>query len=290
MKRILCLCLLILSLFAYTGCSVSVEEAQVVATTLPVYEFTLRLCENTPITVSRLITEPVSCLHDYSLSVSQAKAIAGAEIIVISGGGLEDFLEDALAHGNKILDSSRSLSLHSHEKDTSHADHDHHHDPHFWLSPAYAKLMAKNICQGLQAQYPQYAPVMEENLGGLLSDLQALETYACEQLSQLGCRELITFHDGFSYLAEAFDLTILKAVEEESGSEASAKILKELTLLIRQHRLPGIFTEKNGSTSAADILHAETGVAVFSLDMAISGSSYFDAMYHNIDTLKEALQ
>ena len=289
MKRILCLWILILSLFTYSGCSVSHQEAQVVATTLPVYEFTLRLCENTPITVSRLITENISCLHDYSLSVSQAKALERAEIVVISGGGLEDFLEDALVQSEKLLDSSQGISLQCHETSDHTANH-HHHDPHIWLSPAHGKAMAETICRGLQKQFPQYRRQMDENLAGLISDLEALEDYAARELSRLSCRELITFHDGFSYLAEAFDLTLLKAVEEESGSEASAKMLKELTVLIRQHQLPAIFTEQNGSTSAAKILQAETGVAVFSLDMAISGDSYFDAMYRNIDTLKEALQ
>ena len=32
-----------------------------------------------------------------------------------------------------------------------------------------------------------------------------------------------------------------------------------------------------------------TGVTVYSLDMAMAGDSYFDAMYRNIDTVKEAL-
>ena len=34
---------------------------------------------------------------------------------------------------------------------------------------------------------------------------------------------------------------------------------------------------------------AETGAAVYTLDMAMSGDSYFDAMYHNIRSVKEAL-
>ena len=59
--------------------------------------------------------------------------------------------------------------------------------------------------------------------------------------------------------------------------------------LTRQHRLPAIFTETNGSTSAAGIIAAETGANVYALDMVMSGDSYFEAMYHNIDTLKEAL-
>jgi len=288
-KRFLWLLIFIFSLMPFSGCAVSAPEAQVVATTLPVYEFTLRLCENTPITVERFITEDISCLHDYSLSVSQAKTLETARVIVISGGNLEDFLADALSQKETVIDSSTGIPLTACEE-ASHQDHHHEHDPHFWLSPAYAKVMAENICHGLQKKYPQHSQQMEENLVGLISDLETLEDYAARELSQLRCRELITFHDGFSYMAQAFDLQLLKAVEEESGSEASAKTLTELTELIREHKLPAIFTEKNGSPSAAGILQRETGVSVFSLDMAISGNSYFDAMYRNIDTIKEALQ
>ena len=78
-------------------------------------------------------------------------------------------------------------------------------------------------------------------------------------------------------------------MEEESGSEASAKELIELIGLVQEHSLPAIFTEKNGSVSAAAILSGETGVSVYQLDMAMAGEDYFEAMYRNIDTLKEAL-
>ena len=70
-----------------SGCATQ-PQAQICATTLPVYQFTSRLCAGTGITVSRLITEPVSCLHDYSLSVNQVKAVESAELVVTSGAGL----------------------------------------------------------------------------------------------------------------------------------------------------------------------------------------------------------
>ena len=91
-------------------------------------------------------------------------------------------------------------------------------------------------------------------------------------------------------MAEAFNLHILKAIEEESGSEASAAELVALIDLVEKHALPCIFTEINGSASAAQIVSAETGVPIYSLNMAMGDSGYFDAMYHNIDTLKEALE
>ena len=149
--------------------------------------------------------------------------------------------------------------------------------------------MASNIHAGLCKAFPAQKAQFDANLESLLGELDALQAYGQQTLAELSCRELITFHDGFSYFAESFGLTILKAVEEESGSEASAGELIELIDLVESHGLPAIFTERSGSDAAASILAAETGVKVYSLDMAMSGDSYFTAMYHNIDTIKEAL-
>ena len=298
MKKISYLILLALLLSLFSGCSQEKQEAQVAATTLPVYEFTSRLCEGTGISVTRLVTESVSCLHDYTLQVAQMRAISAAEVAVISGAGLEEFLEDALDSADTLIDASQGIDLlcpeeeggHSHEEHEDHDGHHHEYDPQIWLSPACAKVMAQNICTGLSRQFPESSDNFETNLTALLTELDALQAYGEEQLSSLSCRELITFHDGFSYMADAFGLTILEAVEEESGSEAAASELIELIEMVEHHNLPAIFTETNGSTAAAGIIAAETGAAIYSLDMAMAGDSYFDAMYHNIDTLKEALQ
>ena len=295
MKRRFFLLGLLASVFFCTlsGCARTAPPAQIAATTLPVYYFTSRICADTPVTVTRLVTEQVSCLHDYSLNVRQVRAAEAAQVIVISGAGLEDFLGDLLEDEN-LVDASAGIPLicpeeghdHDHEED----GHHHEQDPHIWLSPANARQMARNIFDGLSQRYPEYADTMEKNLKKLLLDLEELESYGREQLEDLSSRELITFHDGFSYFAQAFDLTILEAIEEESGSEASAKELIHLITLTREHSLKAVFTEKTGSVSAAGILSRETGCPVYSLDMAMSGDSYFEAMYHNIDTIKEALQ
>lgn len=277
------------------GCAPKTDYAPIAATTLPVWDFTSRLCGGTPLAVTRLVTEQVSCLHDYSLNVRQVKAAEAAQVVVISGAGLEDFLDDLLLDVPTI-DASRGISLlHSdeaHEEEEHHHEEDGHHheeDPHIWLSPENAQVMAQNICEGLSRQYPDYEDTFRANLGKLLSQLEALQRYGEEQLSGLQCRELIPFHDGFSYFAQAFHLTILESVEEESGSEASAKDLIHLTELVREHNLPAIFTEVSGSDSAAQVIARETGCKVYALDMAMSGDSYFEAMYHNIDTIREAL-
>lgn len=294
MKKISLCLILSLLLGLLTGCGAGVS-AEIAATTAPVWEFTARLCQGTGLTVSRLVTENVSCLHDYSLSVRQMKMTEQASLVIISGAGLEDFMEDLLTD-KAVIDCSVDIPLlemeggHHHEEDVHGHDHHHEHDPHIWLSPSNAISMAQTIRDGLKEHYPEYTAIFDENFTALKEELEQLQTYGETALSRLSCRELITFHDGFGYLADAFGLEIIHAIEEESGSEASAKELIELIEEVEHHRLLAIFTQINGSPAAASVICAETGVKSYPLDMAMGGQSYFEAMYHNIDTLKEALQ
>ena len=275
------------------------KKNDIAATTLPVYEFTSRITEGTDLEVARIVTENVSCLHDYSLQVRQMRILEESDICIISGAGLEDFLNDALRITPEIIDSSKDIELlkggeheHNHEGHEHIHAHEHHHenDPHIWLSPLKAIEMSKNIANSLIIEYPKYETIFNENLEGLIKDLEDLYNYGIENLKDLSSREIITFHDGFAYFADCFDLTILRAVEEEAGSEASAAAIIDLIEEVNYHHIPAVFVEKNGGDAAAKIIASETGVKLYMLDMAMSADSYFDAMYYNIDTIKEALR
>lgn len=279
MKKISTILIIALVLSLFAGCSGN-GKAQVAATTATVYQFAQALCADTGISVTRLVTESVSCLHDYSLNVRQMQLINAAEVIVISGGGLEEaFMSDTLS-GKNVIDGAAGIELTVRGEEA---------DNHIWMSPVLAKQMAKNICEGLSKQYPEQKDIFESNLQMLNRQFDEVIAYGQQQLGTLSCREMITFHNGFGYFADAFDLTILRSIEEEAGSEASAKQLIELIELVREHQLPAIFTETNGSAVSAHTIKSETGVEVYALDMCMGNLDYFAAMRRNIDTVKEAL-
>lgn len=287
LKKLLFICLL-LALLA--GCAAPRTTTPIAATTGPVAQFAAAITDGTDLTVTQLISDSVSCLHDYSLSVRQMEVLTSSDVVLLSGAGLEDFMADALAAAQDTVDCSQGISLleadgHDHEE----SGHDHDHDPHIWLSPEHAMTMAENIFDALSARYPDYEDTFRANLVTLLARLAWLQDYGETQLADLQCRELVTFHDGFGYLAQAFDLEIAAAIEEESGAEASAADLIDIIGLLNDRQIPAVFTERNGSTAAASIIEAETGIPAYPLDMAMN-TDYFEAMEQNIDTLKEALQ
>ena len=279
-KSIVALLLLALLFTIILSACGAESSPAVITTTKPISDLTSLLVEGTEIPVRCVIEEPVSCLHDYTLSVTQLRALTGASLILRNGLGLDAFLDDAIPKDVPCADLSAGVSVLPGEDGA---------DPHIWLDPECAAVMAKNACAALAEVYPAQKETFETNLTNLLSRLDELKQEGTEQLSALRCRKLITFHDGFAYFARAFDLALLASMEEEHGSEIAAADLAEIVRLVRENELPAIFTEALGSDAAAKTVQRETGVAVFALDLGMGERAYFDAMRHNFTVLKEAL-
>lgn len=278
-RRLLCAILALCLLVPLAACGAESTPA-VMAATKPIYDLTAALAEGTEIPVRCILSEPVSCLHDYTLSVTQMRALEGAPLILRNGLGLDDFLNDAIPQGAVCADLSAGIALLPGEDGA---------DPHIWLDPDCAAVMAENACAALTQVYPEKKDRLEENLASLLAKLDALKQEGAAQLASLSCRKLITFHDGFAYFARAYSLALLASMEEEHGSEIAASDLAEIVHLVQENRLPAIFTEAYGSDAAAKTVQRETGTQVFALDLGMGDREYFSAMRYNFETLKEAL-
>lgn len=300
-KRVLCI--LCAALMLLSACGKKEEPKSdarltVLTTTYPLYTVAKSLTEGVDgVAVERLATGNISCLHDYTLSVRDMKLIEGADLIAINGVELESFMSDALAAAKSpVVDTSAGVELlesltHHHEEGD---DHDHgHYDPHIWMNPDNLSIMAGNLAEALFSADPENRDKYAANLETVEQAIDACQDQmeaALAPLSGMNVGGLITFHDGFQYFADAFDLPLLAAVEEESGSEASAKEINDMAALVKKYRIPVIFTEKNGSNATAQAIARETGCAVMELDMLMGGSGesvqdYLDGLSANLTTV-----
>lgn len=289
MKRMI---LLLAMLLLLAGCGKQ-ETYDIVATTAPVQQFAQAVCAGTGLEVGLVVSDSVSCLHDYTLSIRQMTAVERAEVILLNGCGLEAFMEDALSGKQTRIDCSADAALlcrHDHGSHEHGHDHDHgEYDPHIWLDPDNAAAMTRTAARELSRYYPAYADTFAANAEAYCLRLSQLKTEGQALLQELSCRELVTFHDGFAYFADAFSLHIAASIEEDSGSEASARDLRHIAELVEEEGIPAVFVEENGSRSAASVIAAETGCAIGVLDTVMSGKDYFTAMEENLRAVWEAL-
>ena len=202
--------MLLAALLLLPSCGPSAEKARltVVCTTYPIYLFASAITEGVDgVRVERLDTGNVSCLHDYTLSMADMKKLERADIIAMNGAGLEEFLEDALKTSDAaVIDCSEGVELleslsHDHDEDDhSHDGHDHGHwDPHYWMDPANARIMARNLRDGIAQQDLDH---LSEYVGNfwradevLLSCQTTMENLRMEFQPSMGeYPGLITFH------------------------------------------------------------------------------------------------
>lgn len=303
MKRI---CALFCALLLLAGCSANVPEQDdtftITATTYPIYLFARTLTQGMEnVRVERLDTGSVSCLHDYILSVSDVKKIEQADVIALNGVGLEDFLYNTSISSNAyVIDCSEGIellpALGHHDHDHSDADHS-HFDPHYWLDPLCAQTMLDTLCAGLCWGLPEQESLLTSNADLARRQLELGRDSALYMLGKepLTIPGLITFHDGFQYFAHALDLPLLHTIEEEAGSETSAKEITYVSNLVKEDQIPVIFTEVNGSDATAKAIARETGCQVAQLSMIMDGPEpsgddypldlYTNLFLHNVDVL-----
>ena len=297
MRRLAALaCALALALTGCGGPPAEDDALHVLATTYPVYLFTTAVTEGAEgVEVDLLVNQPTSCLHDYTLTVTDMKAVQRADVIVMNGAGLEDFLADALDGSEAVvIDCSAGLDLLPAQGHEGH-HHDTLYDPHIWMDPSYAAQMVEAIVQGLSALDGGGADLFRLNGDLAQQTLAGAAADWARELERWQGRSIITFHDGFQYFASFLGLDIYKAIEEEEGATVSARELKEIISLLRQEG-PGsipIFTEVNGSTASAETIAREVGCQVYELSMLMSGEGtgiqpYLEAMERNIQAITEA--
>lgn len=295
--------LLLAGLLLLSGCgrTPTTESAlRLACTTYPVYLLTQAVTESVEdVSVELVIDEEVSCLHDYTLTMQDMEAVERADVVICNGAGLEEFLEDVLV-GRESIDCSQGIDLiHADEAEThdhhdDHGDHIHDVDPHIWMAPENAAVMARNIADGLSELDPDNAARYQENAEQAAAYLVQLKE---DLAAQLEGRDygIITFHDGFGYFADSFGIELLASVEEEEGSEASAKTITEIVGLVEEYQLPAIFTETNGSDATARTVCRECGIETYPLSMCMSGDGhglegYASVLRSNIETILEAYQ
>lgn len=291
---------LLLSFVLLSGCARRVPQQEggtlhILATTYPIYLFTTAVVGDAEgVEVELLVNSQTSCLHDYTLTVKNMKAIEQADVIIMNGAGLEDFMADALAQSDAtVIDCSESVQLLPTLEHEGHDGHDHEeeYDPHYWMAPHQAGQVAESIANGLAAFHEDRAGTYRANAGAALDSLSQIDPFYRNIVYP--AYPLITFHDGFQYFADAYGLDLLKAIEEEEGATASAAEIKEISALIEENHIPAIFVEKNGSRKTADVIARETGCKVYELDMLMSGDGvgiqpYIDAIEKNLTTILEA--
>lgn len=248
--------------------------------------------------------------HSFQPVPQDIVAIEKANLVFINGLGLEEFFGDLIsdmANQEKIIEVSQGIApLYFGETAEEHADHAediaHEHqgvDPHVWMSPLNVSLWVDPIAAALSELDPTHAAEFNANAQAYQAELEALHAWAFEKLADVPeeRRLLVSDHETFNYLAEAYGLQVVGSLTGFSSlAEASAQDLAALEAQITALGVPAIFISTTVPSRLAERVAADTGVQVVRVYTgSLSGpdgpaATYLEMMRTTISRIADALK
>ncbi|MCP1604635.1 metal ABC transporter substrate-binding protein [Pseudomonas citronellolis] len=238
---------------------------------------------------------PDSDAHTYETTPDDARAVRQAQLVVENGLGFEPWLDRLVKSTEtraQVIQASHGVIPRSLEEDGQTIP-----DPHAWNNLANADIYVDNIAKALEKLDPANAADYRRNAEAYLKQAHELLAYAKDKLGNLPAdrRTLVTSHDAFGYLGQAYGLKLLAPQGLSTEREASATEVAELIRQIREQHIRAVFVENIKDPRLMQQIAEESGAKIggtlHSDALASEGpaSTYLGLYRSNVDTLYQAL-
>lgn len=295
MKKIFSLITVLSVIIFFTACGGTNKDSdklKIVTSFYPIYIDAINIAGNVDgVEVVNLTKPQTGCLHDYQLTTEDMKTLETADIFIVNGLGMENFLDKVTSARSdlKIIDASKSDEIYL-LKDGD------EFNPHVWMSVTYSMNQVKAITQQLCEIDPAHSDSYKKNALEYLNKLSTLRDEMHLALDNLPHKDIVTFHEAFPYFAAEFKLNIVAVIEREPGTEPTPQELAETIEKVNSLPVKILFTEPQYSPKAADTIARETGAEISTLDPIVTGEAklesvddYIIKMRMNKDVLATAL-
>lgn len=253
--------------------------------------------------------------HDFEPKAKDLAFLSKADVVVYNGLEMEFWFDDALnavknvnllkIEAAKGIEPIKAAHHHHHHHDEDcdcgedHGGHSGNHeckhgefDPHVWLSPSSAKIMIKNIEQGLSQADPENALFYKENADNYILELDNLLKDYSIKFSKIKNRKFVTGHAAFAYLCRDFNLEQNAVTGVFSEGEANAKDIAKLVDFCKKNNIKVIFSEETASKEVAAALAREVNAKVekiYTMELPENNLSYMERMKYNLNKIYENL-
>ncbi|MGC8864646.1 MAG: metal ABC transporter solute-binding protein, Zn/Mn family, partial [Bacteroidales bacterium] len=137
-------------------------------------------------------------------------------------------------------------------------------DPHYWLSPRQALVLAQNTAKALSRINPTKQEEYQQNLQRLSARIHALDSLATHHLAPLQGKNFMIFHPALTYFARDYGLNQIAI--EKGGNAPTARGLKEFIDLAKKDEIKVIFIQKQFDRENAETIAREIGGQVVPFD------------------------
>ncbi len=248
------------------------------------------------------LMSPGEDIHRFSPSSSDMAKASEADVVLVSGKGLEIYLPRlrkslpksvrVVQAGNAVRSIKVSASSSLFVCCPTHADGS--IDPHWWHSVSGMKRAAEYVAKEFGKADPDGAAAYKANAIAYEKQLAELLAWAKREVAKVPRtrRVLVTAHAAYAYFCKEFGFQSVP-VAGLSGESVSSKYLAETIAQIKRLKVEAVFPEENANQKALNTIIAATGAKKGGLLIADGSSqgvtSYHTFIRHNIGAITAAL-
>jgi len=163
-------------------------------------------------------------------------------------------------------------------------------NPHYWLDPHNGIQMAKAITGRLTQLDPGHAIDYTTNFNAFKSKINSKLPDWKKALQHLKGKPVITYHNSFVYLANAFDFNIIDEIEPIPGIAPSASSLSSLITEIKTKQIDLLLIEPYYERRSAQYLKQQTGIQVAVIPQSVGAQSNIQNYVDLFDSIIDVLQ
>lgn len=168
--------------------------------------------------------------HNHPLKVSDHARLQKADVILWVGPELESFLQKPVANlpSAKIITAYGLVGMHWPVEAAEADGHHHEHDPHLWLDPRNAILVAQALTAKLAQVDAANAAQYRANLALFVSNVTKLDQKLQASLKPLAGIGFAVYHEGFGHFVGRYGLKQLDYVTFTPEQKPGAKHMHQL--------------------------------------------------------------
>jgi len=246
------------------------QGERVITVSIPPFKYFVEAVADSDFTVNVMLP-PGADHHSWEPLPRQITALAGSEAFIINGRlGFEYAWMDRFREinpGMKITDLSAGISLIEPVEEAGHEGHGHEDegvDPHYWISPKEAYIMAATVRDLVIALNPSAAERYVRNYDRLIAGITEADSVVTGFLSDAPSKTFMIFHPALAYLARDYGLEQISF--EDEGKSPSPARMKELIDLTREKGIKVIFIQAEYDLKSAQVIAEETGATLITID------------------------
>ncbi len=231
--------------------------------------------------------------HVFEPTPADAQRLARADLVVVNGLHFEGWIDRLVrssGYRGPVIEASRGIEPRRAGRAA---------DPHAWQSLAHAQRYVENMRAALVAAAPAQAAAIDARAAAYRARIAALDASARAAFEAVPReqRRVVTTHDAFGYLGEAYGITFISPRAWNTDSEASAAAVASVIRQVRLHQARALFVENITDRRSIERIAQETGARVGgtlysdALSQPGAGADTYLRLYaHNVKSIAAALQ